>query len=218
MKLRLAFYVSGNAGRLRKLLAEDNRAILDDVRLVFSDDPRNADLVEPLQRRGCACVCVDYRALGPDGAARSLALSEAMLAEFQRHGIDYGFCFGAHILRGRLLDVYRYRIINFHPSLLPQFPGLNAIDQAVTAKAFLLGNTAHFITEQIDGGPIIMQSVTTRGRYDKLGYDGVLDLQLPMVCEILAWLKAGGAWPPESSAPMEGDPVAFFRNEQLRLS
>jgi len=216
--MRFAFYVSGSAGRLRKLLASDDRAMLEDLSLVCSDNQQNADLAESLQHWACSYVCIDYRTLGADRAARSRALSEAILAEFHRHHIDYCFCFGAHILRGRLLEEYRHRIINFHPSILPQFPGLNAIDQAVAANSFLLGNTAHFLTEQIDGGPIIMQSITTRKQYDTLGYDGVLDLQLPMLREIHGWLRAGGVWPQGASLSMIGASVAIFRNEQLQLS
>ena len=65
------------------------------------------------------------------------------------------------------------------------FPGLNAIDQALDAGAKLLGNTAHFIDEGIDTGPIIMQNIVSLEFFEKYGYDGVLDQQITLFNRIL---------------------------------
>jgi phosphoribosylglycinamide formyltransferase-1 len=70
--------------------------------------------------------------------------------------------------------------------LLPSFAGLKAVDQALEYGSPLLGNTAHFIDEGVDTGPIIMQSVLPRAAFD--GYDSVLDLQVPMMAQIMKWL------------------------------
>jgi phosphoribosylglycinamide formyltransferase-1 len=96
--------------------------------------------------------------------------------------IDFLFCFGDRILKGRILEVYKNKIINFHPSLLPAFSGLNAIDKALNSSVQILGNTAHFIDEGIDTGPIIMQSVIPRNSYTC--YEDVLSLQIPMLLRI----------------------------------
>jgi len=52
---------------------------------------------------------------------------------------------------------YRNRIINIHPSLLPAFPGAYAYVQAYERGAKIVGCTAHFVTEDLDQGPIICQ-------------------------------------------------------------
>ena len=77
-------------------------------------------------------------------------------------------------------------MINFHPSILPHFPGINSIDRALAGKVNLLGNTAHFIDEGVDTGPIIMQSVIHKSKF--VDYDSILDLQLPMIDQIFKWL------------------------------
>lgn len=60
---------------------------------------------------------------------------------------------GETLLRG-----YKGRIINIHPSLLPAFPGIKAIEQAFEAKVKVTGVTIHFVDEGMDTGPIIAQT------------------------------------------------------------
>src|SRR5690606_11646885 len=102
--------------------------------------------------------------------------------------IDYCFCFGDHILKGDLIKRYENRIINFHPSILPNYRGRKAIDMALSDGAFVLGNTAHFINSKVDDGPIILQSVVHTNVLLDGDYDKVLDLQLPMLFQIYKWL------------------------------
>ena len=84
---------------------------------------------------------------------------------------------------GKLLEAYRNKIINFHPSLLPSYPGLNAIDKAIEGNSLLLGNTAHFIDEKVDTGPIIMQSILPISLFNH--YEDVLSLQIPCYFRLL---------------------------------
>jgi len=63
------------------------------------------------------------------------------------------------ILTQRVIDRYPFRIINIHPSLLPYHPGSNAYRQAWAEGVRVSGCTAHFVTEQLDAGPVILQDV-----------------------------------------------------------
>jgi formyltetrahydrofolate deformylase len=63
------------------------------------------------------------------------------------------------VLSGDLIRHYPHRIINIHPSLLPYHPGANAYKQAYEAGVRVSGCTAHFVTEQLDAGPVILQDV-----------------------------------------------------------
>src|SRR5262249_49162005 len=63
------------------------------------------------------------------------------------------------ILTTAVVDRYRNRIINIHPSLLPYHPGSNAYKQAYEEGVRVSGCTAHFVTEQLDQGPVILQDV-----------------------------------------------------------
>jgi formyltetrahydrofolate deformylase len=63
------------------------------------------------------------------------------------------------ILPPTLVEHYRHRVINIHPSLLPHHPGANAYKQAFEEGVRVSGCTAHFVTEQLDEGPVILQDV-----------------------------------------------------------
>ena len=134
-----------------------------------------------------------------------------LLRELDSHRVDHCFLFCDRVLQGPILDRYARRIINFHPSILPHYKGLLSIDQALKDGATLLGNTAHFIDEGVDTGPILMQSVLHRSRYSD--YDDVLDLQIPMLIQLVRWLKAGRVRVSGKTAVIEGgnyDGGAFY--------
>ena len=57
-----------------------------------------------------------------------------------------------------LINAFPDRIINVHPSLLPKYKGLHAVEQAMEAGEEYTGATVHYVTEELDGGPIIIQS------------------------------------------------------------
>ncbi|HEY1793070.1 MAG TPA: phosphoribosylglycinamide formyltransferase [Opitutaceae bacterium] len=62
------------------------------------------------------------------------------------------------VLKSGFLTAFQGRIINLHPSLLPRFPGLDAIGQALRAGAEVTGCTVHYVTAEVDGGPILGQA------------------------------------------------------------
>jgi len=63
------------------------------------------------------------------------------------------------LLSPSFIQVFRNRILNIHPSLLPAFPGLNAQRQALEYGVKVSGCTVHFVDEGLDSGPIILQAV-----------------------------------------------------------
>jgi phosphoribosylglycinamide formyltransferase-1 len=62
------------------------------------------------------------------------------------------------VLKPGFLGAFAGRIINLHPSLLPLFPGLDAIGQALRAGVAVTGCTVHYVTAEVDGGPVLGQS------------------------------------------------------------
>lgn len=61
------------------------------------------------------------------------------------------------LLSSTLVRRFRHKIVNVHPALLPAFPGLRAIDQALEYGVKVTGVTVHFVDEGVDSGPIILQ-------------------------------------------------------------
>lgn len=77
------------------------------------------------------------------------------------------------ILTPKVIDRYPFRIINIHPSLLPHHPGPNAYKQAWEEGVRVSGCTAHFVTEQLDAGPVILQDVF----HIRVGEDSLADVK-----------------------------------------
>ncbi len=187
--MKYAFYVSGRATRVKKIVDDIRfKEFESKVKLVFSDNIENVNLT--ITDVSITVTGVQYEKLSLKNGKRNVQLSNLILNEFLSNNIDYCFCFGDHILTKELLKYYKNKIINFHPSILPAFPGRSSIDRAVINNSFLLGNTAHFIDEGIDTGPVIMQSIVHKTAFtlDK-NYDDVLDLQIDMLFQIMRWLE-----------------------------
>lgn len=86
------------------------------------------------------------------------AFEEEILVRLKEAGVELIVLAGYMRLIGpTLLSEYKGRIVNIHPSLLPAFPGKDAIGQALAAKAKWSGVTIHYVDEGMDTGPIIVQ-------------------------------------------------------------
>jgi phosphoribosylglycinamide formyltransferase-1 len=184
--LRFAFYVSGNASRLIKVI-EQYPSIIENTFLVINDEAPNEKLCKLLKSAKVEYIEYSYQEKGLKGSMKNIYTSNFLLEKFKEFKINFSFCFGGRILKGELLEQYKNRIINFHPSVLPMFPGVKSIDQALDSNSFLLGNTAHFVDEGTDTGPVIMQSILHSKTFSN--YEVVLSLQLPMIYQIFCWLR-----------------------------
>jgi phosphoribosylglycinamide formyltransferase 1 len=90
----------------------------------------------------------------PDRAARDRELADWL----QLRGVDFVVLAGyMHLLTPAFLDRFRDRIVNVHPSLLPRFPGAQAIADALTAGVDTTGVTIHYVDEGLDTGAVIRQ-------------------------------------------------------------
>lgn len=184
-KIRFAFYVSGNASRLLKLIDQYPK-VIENTFLVINDEAPNPILENLLKTLNINYIEFCYKQKKIIGNKRNIYISKMLLSKFQEFKIDYSFCFGGRILTGKVLEFYKNKIINFHPAILPMFPGVKSIDKALKSNSFLLGNTAHFIDDGMDTGPVIMQSILQN--YNFINYEDVLGLQLPMISQIFLWL------------------------------
>ena len=90
----------------------------------------------------------------PDRAARDRALGDWLEAREVDLVVLAGFM---ELLGSEFVGRFRHRIVNVHPSLLPAFPGVGAIEQAVEHGVRVTGVTVHFVDEHLDNGPIVFQ-------------------------------------------------------------
>jgi phosphoribosylglycinamide formyltransferase-1 len=85
---------------------------------------------------------------------RDIALAEWL----KRRGVELVVCAGyMHLLTPAFLDRFPGRIVNVHPSLLPEFPGTRAIEDALAAGVERTGVTVHLVDEGVDSGPVLAQ-------------------------------------------------------------
>jgi phosphoribosylglycinamide formyltransferase-1 len=146
----LVILISGRGSNMEALLEARLPAR---VAAVISNNPQAKGLATA-QKHGIPTVVVDHRAF-PDRAA----FDRALAAEIDRHRPDLVVLAGfMRILTEPFIERYRGRLINIHPSLLPEFPGLDTHRRALAAGAKTHGCTVHFVTPVVDGGPIIAQA------------------------------------------------------------
>lgn len=150
VEARVAVLVSGTGTNLQALL--DDPAVGPSVDLVVSDRP-GAFALQRAEDRG-----VPTRVLEPEPggsrAAYDLKLLEILRAEAIGFVLNAGFM---RILGPEVLRPYPLRWLNIHPSLLPAFPGMHAERQALDWGVRVTGVTVHFVDEEVDHGPIVLQ-------------------------------------------------------------
>jgi len=146
--VRVGVLVSGRGSNLQALL--DDPEI--DVVCVASSKPG----VQALDRADAAGVesAVFQAGDHPDRGARDRALAGWL----EEHGVELLVLAGfMEILGSDFIRRFGGRIVNVHPSLLPSFPGVAAIEQALEHGVRVIGVTVHFVDEGVDSGPIILQ-------------------------------------------------------------
>jgi phosphoribosylglycinamide formyltransferase-1 len=155
---RVAVLVSGSGTNLQALL--DDAAIRPHIALVVADRPG----ILALER--AAAAGVETVVIEPTGDRQ--ALSEAVADALTQRGIDLLVSAGyMRILGAPVVDRWRHRWINVHPALLPSFPGVRGVADAIDAGVKVIGVTVHFVDEGVDSGPIVLQEAIEVGDDDR---------------------------------------------------
>jgi phosphoribosylglycinamide formyltransferase-1 len=152
LSLRVGVLASGAGTNLQALLDRVHRHEGVEVVAVGSDQPGAA----ALERARLAGVptAVFARDAFPDRAARDAAMADWLGERDVRLVVLAGYM---QLLAPAFLARFPARVINVHPALLPAFPGIRAIEQALDYGVKVFGVTVHFVDEGVDTGPIILQ-------------------------------------------------------------
>jgi len=151
--VNLGVLVSGTGSNLQAILDSVAAGSLNaNVRVVISNKP-DVQALERARRAGVPALTIPHQQF-PSREAFDRALITA-LAEAQ---VDWVVLAGfMRVLTAQFLSAFPGRIINIHPSLLPAFPGVDAIKQALAYGVKLSGCTVHFVNRGVDSGKIIAQ-------------------------------------------------------------
>jgi phosphoribosylglycinamide formyltransferase-1 len=150
---RLGILISGRGSNFEAIAENVAAGSLPAEIAVVISNRTDAPGLEIARARGLNGVCLPSKGLDREVYDRIL------LEEFAKHGVDWVCLAGfMRLLSATFIRQFPNRILNIHPSLLPAFPGLDAQHQALEHGVRLTGCTVHFVDEQLDAGPIILQA------------------------------------------------------------
>ena len=162
--MRVAVLASGRGSNFQSILDASERGELPNCKIkLLIVNKKEAYAVERAKKHN-----VPYYIIESDNKKRE-EFDLEMLKILKSNQIEIVVLAGfMRILSKQFISEYKDKIINIHPSLLPEFPGAHAHRDAIEAKAKISGCTVHFVDEGVDTGPIIMQeSVAVDGDDDE---------------------------------------------------
>lgn len=151
--MKIGILISGRGSNMAAIIEAVRSGEIggSDVSVVISDKPDAGGLLRATEA-GVETMTVERR-----GRTRE-AHDEEIIKGLKARGVEL-VCLAGYmrLLSPGFIDAFRGRIINIHPSLLPSFPGLNVQQQAIDHGVKMTGCTVHFVDEDLDAGPIIVQ-------------------------------------------------------------
>ena len=153
---RLGILISGRGSNFEAIAASMASGALGvlgvEIAVVISNRAEARGLETALSR-GLTAVCLPSKGLDREVYDRML------VAELHKHDVDLVCLAGfMRLLSAGFIREFPNRILNIHPSLLPSFPGLDAQHQALAHGVKITGCTVHFVDEDLDAGPIVIQA------------------------------------------------------------
>lgn len=149
-RTKVAIFASGNGSNMQAFM--DYEELACDIVLLVCDQP-GAVVIDRAKRHDVpSFVC------SPQDMKSKQAYEQAIIEQLRASEVEWIILAGYMRLIGPdLLHAFEGKIINIHPSLLPSFKGLHAIEQAMEAGVKVTGVTIHYVDEGMDTGPIIAQ-------------------------------------------------------------
>ena len=143
--------ISGNGSNLQSII--DNAKSIDlTICCVFSNK-MDAFGLKRAAKVGIPCVALDETLFDS-----KLGFDQEIMKVIDNYQAEVIILAGyMRILSADFISKYSGKILNIHPSLLPKFPGLNTHQRAIDASEKIHGASVHFVTEEVDGGPVIAQ-------------------------------------------------------------
>jgi phosphoribosylglycinamide formyltransferase-1 len=153
--VKLGVMASGSGSNFEAIAQAINEGRLNaKIGVLIYNNP-DAKVKERADRLNIPTVLLNHR----DYKTRK-ALDQAIVEVFQAHGVEWVVMAGwMRIITQELLNAYPQKVINIHPSILPSFKGINAVEQALSARVKVTGCTVHLVDLEVDSGEILIQAV-----------------------------------------------------------
>ena len=154
-KLKVGVLASGRGTNLQALIDASEKGEIDAKVVVVISDKENAYALVRARRHGIPAYFIN-----PEEFPDKTSYEKAIVEKLKAHDVQLVILAGyMRIVTKTLIDAFQGNIMNIHPALLPSFKGLHAQRQALEYGVRYAGCTVHFVTEDVDGGPIILQAV-----------------------------------------------------------
>ena len=152
--LKLGILASGSGSNFEAIAqAIADQHLNAQIQVVIYNNP-GAKVTQRAERWQVPTVLLNHR----EFSTRE-ALDEAIIQTLRDRDVEWVIMAGwMRRVTQVLIDAFPRRILNIHPSLLPSFPGMRAVDQALNAGVKISGCTVHYVELTVDSGPIIMQA------------------------------------------------------------
>ena len=149
--MKAVILISGNGSNLQSIIDNADRIDLQ-ISCVISNN-KNAFGLKRAESSKLQTAIID-----PGLYNSNDAFDRELISIIQQHGVELIVLAGyMRVLTPLFVSHYFGKILNIHPSLLPKFPGLNTHQRAIEASEKKHGASVHFVTEEVDGGPVIAQ-------------------------------------------------------------
>jgi phosphoribosylglycinamide formyltransferase 1 len=150
--MKVAVLASGEGTNLQALIDRFEGGYMVEIVAVASDQPQ-ARALERARAAEIECASFPTKMFA-DRDARDAAIAQWLI----EHEVELVVLAGyMQLLSDEFLGRFPDRVINVHPALLPAFPGLHAVEQAIAYGVKVFGVTVHFVDEGVDSGPVIAQ-------------------------------------------------------------
>jgi len=150
----LGILASGSGSNFEAIAeAIQSGSLSGEIRVLICNNPE-AKALQRAERLGIPAVVLDHRQIKPREV-----LDQAIVETLKAHGVEWVAMVGwMRLVTPVLINAFPDRILNIHPSLLPSFPGLRAVEQALDHGVKITGCTVHIVTPEMDSGPILVQA------------------------------------------------------------
>lgn len=203
-KLPLVALISGRGSNLKAII--DAADPLVEIRAVISNRPQAAGLLHA-QQAGIATTVIDHTLF-----KTRLDFDRALQTGIEQYQPKLVILAGfMRILSPELVAHYRGRLLNIHPALLPAFKGLHTHRRALESGVKEHGASVHFVTEDLDAGPVIIQArvpVLPDDNEDSLAAR-VLQQEHRIYPQAIRWFAEGRLQLQDQVALLDGQPLIF---------
>ncbi|MBN8740290.1 MAG: phosphoribosylglycinamide formyltransferase [Lysobacterales bacterium 69-70] len=203
--LRVAVLVSGRGSNLQALIAAQRSGTLPIEIVVVASDKPAAEGLRHARDAGIATVALDAA-----GRRDRAAFDAELFAKIAAFAPDLVVLAGfMRVLDAAVLTPWTGRIINIHPSLLPKYPGLHTHRRALQAGDAVHGASVHFVTAELDGGPVLACSeiAIEAGDDDAALAARLLPREHALLCRCVQWIAQGRITWQDGQLQVDGEPL-----------